>query len=320
LFLLIALWALLPEAAIGPAWAGVALLLLEAGFALDEPSLRLQGHLTGAAAFGRLFLGNLTSLSRVGRVSARLLTVVPVVASHYYQWSRQRAEDARLREWERPLGRLYLYTAAILAFALMRFELGRAFAATGWAALAVIFVYLGQRWANVDFRIQSYLAAALVFVQSWATGFYAPDAFSGVPGRIAACGFVAACLYAAQLMVPRKQASDPRFDRHARLFYSALATALVTVFLFHEVSGSMLTVAWGIEGVVLLVAGFPLNDRVLRLSGLSLFLVCILKLFFYDLRHLETLSRIVSFIALGLILVSVSWMYTRFRDRIQRYL
>ena len=82
----------------------------------------------------------------------------------------------------------------------------------------------------------------------------------------------------------------------------------------------MLTVAWGIEGVGLLTAGFPLRDRTLRLSGLALFLVCILKLFFYDLRQLETLYRILSFIVLGLILVSVSWVYTRFRDRVQRYL
>ena len=35
---------------------------------------------------------------------------------------------------------------------------------------------------------------------------------------------------------------------------------------------------------------------------------------------LETINRILSFIVLGLILVGVSWMYTRFRDRIQRYL
>ena len=319
-FLLTALWALLPALAIGPAWAAVALLLLETGFLLDVPSLRLQGHLAGAAAFGRLFLGNFTSVGRVGVISARLLTVVPVLVAQYYQWSRQRTEDTRLKEWERPLASLYLYAAAILAVALMRFELGRVFAVTGWAALAVIYLYLGQHWVNRDFRVQSYLVAALAFVQSWATGFYAPEAFSGVVGRIAACGFVIACLYAAQLMVPRQRSSEPGFERYARLFYSALATVLLTVFLFHEVSGSMLTVAWGIEGVILLVAGFPLTDRVLRLSGLSLFLICILKLFFYDLRHLETLYRIVSFIALGLILVSVSWMYTRFRDRIQRYL
>jgi uncharacterized membrane protein len=57
-----------------------------------------------------------------------------------------------------------------------------------------------------------------------------------------------------------------------------------------------------------------------RQPGLALFLVCIGKLFFYDLRQLETLYRILSFFVLGVILVSVSWLYTRFRYRIQRYL
>jgi uncharacterized membrane protein len=49
-------------------------------------------------------------------------------------------------------------------------------------------------------------------------------------------------------------------------------------------------------------------------------MICVIKLFLYDLRKLETVTRILSFILLGLILVVVSWMYTRFRDRIQRYL
>jgi uncharacterized membrane protein len=82
----------------------------------------------------------------------------------------------------------------------------------------------------------------------------------------------------------------------------------------------MLTVAWGIEGAVLLAAGFPLRDRIMRLSGLALFLICIGKLLLYDLRELETLYRIVSFFVLGVILVGVSWLYTRFRGLIQRYL
>ena len=89
---------------------------------------------------------------------------------------------------------------------------------------------------------------------------------------------------------------------------------------FYEVSGSLLTVAWGLEGVALLAAGFSLRDRVQRLSGMALLLFCILKLFLWDLRHLETLPRILSFIVLGLILVGVSWIYTRFRERVERYL
>jgi uncharacterized membrane protein len=90
--------------------------------------------------------------------------------------------------------------------------------------------------------------------------------------------------------------------------------------LYREVSGSMLTVALGAQGIALLAAGFPLRDRVLRLSGIGLLGVCILKLFLYDLRFLDTLPRIFSFIVLGLILVAVSWIYTRFRERVERFL
>lgn len=320
LFLLSALWALLPAVVIGPAWAITALLLMEIGFILDIPSLRLQSHLAGSAAVGRLFFANFTGLGRLGVISHRLLTVVPVIVLHYYQWSRQRAEDSRLRDWERPLARLYVYSAAVLAVVMMRFELGRVLTVTGWSAFALGLLYFGRRWNNIDLRWQSYILAALAFWRSWTTNFYAPESFAGVSGRVASGVFVIACFYIAQLLIPRKPSEDAGLERHARTFYSLLATALLAVLLFYEVSGSMLTVAWGIEGVALLIAGFPLSDRVQRLSGLALFLVCILKLFVYDLRHLETMYRILSFIVLGLMLVSVSWVYTRFRDRIQRFL
>ena len=115
-------------------------------------------------------------------------------------------------------------------------------------------------------------------------------------------------------MLRRESGSLPR------LYDSLLATLLLGTLIYHEVSGSVLTVAWGAEAVALLAAGFALRDRVLRLSGLGLFLICTLKLFFWDLRNLETLPRIVSFIVLGLLLVAVSWVYTRFRDQVQRFL
>ena len=319
LFLLTGLWALLPAVVIGPAWAIVALLQMELGFVLDTPSLRLQAHVASVASVGRLFFANFTGFGHVGILSHRVLTVVPVLVAHYYEWSRQDAERSRLRSWEIPLSRLYLYSAAILAVVLMRFELGRVLTVTGWAAFAVGLLVFGQRWNNVDLRWQSYVLAALAFWRSWSTNFYVPDSF-GVSGRIATGAFVIACFYTAQLLIPRKPGERSGLERHARTYYSLLAAVLLAVLLYYEVSGSVLTVAWGVEGIALLIAGFPLNDRVQRLTGLAFFLVCILKLFVYDLRHLETMYRILSFIVLGLMLVSVSWLYTRFRDRIQRYL
>jgi uncharacterized membrane protein len=53
---------------------------------------------------------------------------------------------------------------------------------------------------------------------------------------------------------------------------------------------------------------------------LGLVLGCTLKLFLYDLRNLETPFRILSFIVLGLMLLGVSWVYSRFREQLRRIL
>jgi hypothetical protein len=288
-FLLTGLWALLPPAAVGPAWAAVGIALAE----FADPALRLQGDLVAGAAFIRLFFANFDD------APYRLATVVPVLASHYYLWSRTRK-------------RFYLYTAAVLAAILMRFELGRVFAVTGWAAFGVALLYLGRRWDMRDLRWQGYALAAAAFARCWFTNFYSPEMFAGIAGPVLTGSVVIACLYAAQLL-------DVRGSR-PRLVLSIMGTLLLAALLYYQVSGSALTVAWGLEGMALLGAGFPLGERVLRLSGLALLAGCIGKLFVWDLRHLDTLPRIVSFLALGLILVTVSYIYTRFRERVARYL
>ncbi len=62
------------------------------------------------------------------------------------------------------------------------------------------------------------------------------------------------------------------------------------------------------------------GERVLRLYGLGLLAVCIGKVFAYDLRELESLPRILSFVVLGALLLVVSFAYTRFREKLHRYL
>jgi hypothetical protein len=108
--------------------------------------------------------------------------------------------------------------------------------------------------------------------------------------------------------------------RTADAFYGYAGAAMLALIAGYEAPGRYVTVAWGGLGIALLASGFPLRDRVLRVSGLGLLLICIGKLFLWDLRHLDTLPRIVSFLVLGGLLVGVSWIYTRFRERVRRYL
>jgi uncharacterized membrane protein len=194
----------------------------------------------------------------------------------------------------------------------MYLEMQAPFIEVGWAFFALALL-MAAGWTGLrDLRYQSYAMAALTFGRTVTLEFSLSAVFASTAERIAAGAVVTACLFIAQLIVSR--------ERYGRLFYSLLATALAAALLFQEVSGSMLTVAWGIEGATLLGLGFPLRDRTLRLSGMMLFLVCVGKLFLYDLRALETLYRILSFFVLGVMLVGVSWVYTRFRNQIQRYL
>ncbi len=308
-FAAIGLWAILPPAAVGPAYAALALLLVETGLSFELPGVAAQGHIMSVVTFGRLFVANFVTSGSTAFLSHRVVTVAPVIAGFYHLW--RRLGDSRF-------ARYYVHAAAILVVALMRFELGRTYAVLGWAAFAIIVLILGQRRDWPDLRWQSYIIAGLAFARGVATGFNSPDSFSGATGRIGVAAIVIACLYAAQLLVPQSPRREG-IERFARTYFSVLGTVLLTLLLFHEVSGGILTVAWGLEGVGLLIAGFPLRDRVLRLSGLFMFLICILKLCL-DLRNMEQIYVILTCIVLGLLLISVSWVYTRYRERIQRFL
>ena len=81
----------------------------------------------------------------------------------------------------------------------------------------------------------------------------------------------------------------------------------------------LFTIAW-VEGIAPFPVALQLRERVLRLSGLALVITCIGKLFAHDLRNLDTLYRVASFLILGVLLITVSWVYSKLRTQIERYL
>jgi hypothetical protein len=308
-FIMTLVWLRLPPPAAAPAWTILSLATLEIGIRLAFPRFRLLAHSIAVAVCVRLYTFDLTGSGDGVHITYQLFTILPIVAAQYYVWFRQRPGE--IPDWERAASRLYLYSAALLAIVLARFEFGVVFSIVAWALFGLALYGIGQLGKIADLRWQSYAIALLSF-------FSTAAALAENPRHVLIGSIVIGSYYCAQLLAPRDPA--PGAERYARVFYSLLASLLLAILLFHEVSGSLLTTVWAVEALALLGAGFPLRDRLQRLSGLALFMICVLKLFLYDLRELETVSRIFSFIVLGLILVGVSWMYTRFRDRIQRYL
>jgi len=291
-------WRLAPGEYLGVGWMALAVLVLELGLRRLPDDFRRMAYAAAIVGAGRVWLFNVVGLHNSGPWDLRLMPAWAALLAY--------AIAVRARREER--GMVLIGASSIgLAFAVAALGalLPAQMAAAAWAAAALALLLAARQWKRDLFAWQSCAVAALAYLFSLVN-------LSLTSAAVWTTCAAIACFYAAQL------ASDRASGR--RLYFSLLATTLLTLLLYYRISGSLLTMACGIEGVILLAAGFPLRDRVLRISGLALLLACILKLFVWDLRHLETLPRIFSFIVLGVILLGVSWIYTRFRERVAKFL
>jgi uncharacterized membrane protein len=124
-----------------------------------------------------------------------------------------------------------------------------------------------------------------------------------------------------------QSALDSIFPRYAlaQLIAPALVIALAwgsaeqTLYAF-ELAGRqdaplahlLVSLEWTLIGAGLLIGGVQASLRGVRLMGLGMLALTTTKLFLYDLGFLEMPYRALSFAGLGLALIGVAWLYSRF--------
>jgi Predicted membrane protein (DUF2339) len=99
-----------------------------------------------------------------------------------------------------------------------------------------------------------------------------------------------------------------------------VATILLTLMLALQMRAGMVTVAWGIEGVLIILLALAAGERSFRLTGLLLLLACVGKIVARDAWGLAPRDRYVTFIILGMALLLVSFLYSKYRDAIRQFL
>lgn len=75
-----------------------------------------------------------------------------------------------------------------------------------------------------------------------------------------------------------------------------------------------LSVIWSSYAAVLISAGIIRKMKILRILGIMLMCIAIVKVFFFDLSELQTIYRIVSFVILGILLLGISYSYNRYKN------
>ncbi len=327
--------------AVALGWALFGLALFEIGVQWKSRNWRLQSYALFGLSFVRLATFNLGFVPR-----ELLLTTLPVASVFYFVYVRL----ARLTDGDRAgagsdpfaLDR-QIYAGNILAClgsaTLVLFA--RSYFADGWVMVAwasLSLAFIGGSWgAKKDVFLQhSVIVAFLVFLQCLAYEAIASDL--GRPSWKADHGFyvavAAAILLAAQAFAfpLRARFAGMRSNRSARelelsdllqrpeQIYFFLPMIIVTWLILNEVTQGRVTIGWGIESVAAFLFALIVGERSFRLAGLGLLLVCVAKIVVLDVWRQERSDRFITFIILGVALLLVSYLYTRYSEAIRRYL
>lgn len=74
-----------------------------------------------------------------------------------------------------------------------------------------------------------------------------------------------------------------------------------------------LSILWGVYALFLISVGIWKKKKHLRIGAIALFAVTLIKLFTYDISHLETISKTIVFVILGILLLIISFLYNKYK-------
>lgn len=77
-----------------------------------------------------------------------------------------------------------------------------------------------------------------------------------------------------------------------------------------------LSILWGLYALFMIILGIWKRKRYLRISAIVIFGITLLKLFFYDVAHLGTISKTILFLTLGILLLVISFLYNKYKNLI----
>ena len=191
----------------------------------------------------------------------------------------------------------------------------------GWSVHAVVLFWLARRLDDERAFLggAAFLAGAAVHVLA----FEAPpsalvEGLDELSRAAVAIGLVAGtALAGARLARPGRLPWRDLLETLGAAFVVYLGSIAI-VDATHETgrgerAQALVSAFWSVTGLAALVFGLLRDERRIRLGGLVLLAVAVVKVFLYDLSTLESLYRVLSFVALGLLSLAGAFAYQRIR-------
>ena len=323
------LWSELQPISVAVGLAVFGVVLFELGTWWQQKQIRLQAYAALTAAFARIFFVNLTAATLPGEsLSPRIYTVVPIALIFFFVWTQLQSEKAKPEIGRWSPRDLIAYFGTICIVSVLYFETHVEWIVGAWAALALVLVI--ATWV-LDKEV--FLQQAVLLAVGIAHNIFGGSYFSagGWRGNFAVLSITSALLLAALPITFRlrmRYAERPLesllgrylgLKRTEQWFFFA-PVALITIMIAVKMNPEIVTLSWGVEGVVVILLGLLVSQRSYRITGLFLLLLCVGKIVCLDAWRLSDTNRYLTFIVLGGSLTLVSWLYSKYRETVRRLL
>ena len=259
-------------------------------------------------------------------------------AAAYLLWRNREALHAR-EGAEFPS---VLAGANVMLAALFATQLGSTWLPIAWSAQALAMLWLWRVWGLREMRWSGCALLAVVAVRlvGWETVIDTDEFRAFLNGRMLAFACGIAALYAAAVML-RGRLGDASERERGLLVPSVLAGAsFLTLWILGaeafalvdsgiiEVSGDAefhakslaLSLVLAVYASAALAVGVLRRLRSVRIAGLALLAMPVVKLFLVDSFALEQGYRVAAFMCLGALLLAGGFLYQRYQEAIREFL
>ncbi|MFL6451625.1 MAG: DUF2339 domain-containing protein [Bryobacteraceae bacterium] len=283
--------------------------------------------LATVAANGSVYFGLVYALLRTNYHEWLGFIAVCVAATYLVlaAFTRRRLSlrgSADLRPLLVPIGMAVAFVTLAIAIQLTGFRI-----TVAWALQAAALSWLGMKFTSQLAHIGGaavFLLAAmrLVLLDARLYSFHSSTPTVLFNPRFLAFSVSAACAFAAVRWIgtsSRRLALAEFVGAHMALLAGLTLELLMWVTRNSAVSNRVsaetfsVSVLYGVYAVVLVGIGVVTRTAVNRLSGLVLIGFVIVKLYLFDVWQLDRAYRIAAFVALGILLISTSFLYSRYR-------
>jgi hypothetical protein len=330
------LWYELQPLSVALGWGVFGLVLFEYGLLRKVGQLRYQAYVALIAAFARIFFANLTAGEAGVFWGPRMYTIAPLAVIFFFVYAQlpEKEQDVT-RDRRLHFDVLLAYLGTVTIVALFYFQFPIEWVVTSWAALVFVLFGLALALERPLFLHQGLLLTVGTFARGMVHNLFGGGYFGEGDwrGRYFVLGSAVAILLASLIFAfrlsDRNEASSDAGGRVRILsfvvrrpeqlqFFAPIA--LLTFMLALKMRAGMVTVAWGIEGVLIVLLALALRERSYRLTGLGVLLLCVGKVMALDAWGLQPRDRYITFIIVGAALLVVSFLYSKHRETIRQFL